>query len=101
MTTKPESTKLVTCADKLHNISHTLRDIKSEGAETWMARMEKSANASGEKHCWYYLGCLEALSSEWSNLILDEFARSVILLCGLVGTPEDVTRAHDITKNDL
>jgi len=98
MTTKPGSTKLVTCADKLHNISHTLRDIRTEGAETWKVRMEKSANASGEKQCWYYLGCLEALSFEWSNPILDEFARSVILLCELVGTPEDVTRAHDITE---
>ena len=63
--------------------------------------MKKSANASGEKQCWYYLGCLEALSSDWSNPILDEFARSVILLCELVGTPEAVTRAHGIIGGDV
>jgi (p)ppGpp synthase/HD superfamily hydrolase len=101
MANKPGSTKLVACADKLHNISHTLRDIRTEGAEGWKARMEGTRNGSSAKQCWYYLGCLEALSSGWANPILNEFARAVILLCELVGTEEDLTRAHKIAGDEL
>ncbi|MBI5006213.1 MAG: HD domain-containing protein [Nitrosomonadales bacterium] len=96
MTKKPGLTKLVCCADKLHNISNTLRDIRIAGADTWKVRMEKTENNSSAKQCWYYLGCLEALSAGWSNPIRDEFARSVILLCELVGTTSDVSKAHQL-----
>jgi len=96
MAAKPSSSKLVTCADKLHNISHTLRDIKIEGAEAWKVRMEGTSNSSSAKQCWYYLGCLESLSTGWANPILDEFARAVILLCELVGTKKDLSRVHNM-----
>lgn len=96
MATKPGSTKLVTCADKLHNISHTLRDIKNEGAEAWKARMEGTSNSSSAKQCWYYLGCLESLSTGWTDPILDEFARAVILLCELVGTKDDLAQGYNM-----
>lgn len=97
---KPGSAKLVSCADKLHNISHTLRDIRNEGVEPWKARMEKTKNGGSEKQCWYYLGCLEALSVGWSNPIRDEFARGVVLLCELVGTAEDISKARQLAGGE-
>lgn len=100
MPTKPAATKLVACADKLHNISHTLRDIKNEGVEPWKNRMEKTPNGKSSKQCWYYRGCLDALSSGWTNPIRDEFARAVILLSELVGTAEDISRAKNLAGDE-
>lgn len=97
MAVKAGTAKLVACADKLHNISHTLRDIQSEGDAAWKARMAKSENGSAEKQTWYYLGCLEALSTGWSGALLSEFARAVQLLCELVGNDADVARAKELT----
>ncbi|WP_283744274.1 HD domain-containing protein [Sideroxydans sp. CL21] len=99
LATEPGEAKLVSCADKLHNISHTLRDIRSEGVEPWKARMKKTKNGSSEKQCWYYLGCLKSLSTGWSNPILGEFARSVLMLCELAGTEADVARAHHLIRS--
>lgn len=94
MAKKPGLTKLVCCADKLHNITNTLRDIRIVGALAWKERMEITENNTSAKQCWYYLGCLEALSEGWSNPIRDEFARSVVLLSEMVGTPEDAAKAR-------
>ncbi|MDO8926512.1 MAG: HD domain-containing protein [Sideroxyarcus sp.] len=94
MAKKPSLTKLVCCADKLHNITNTLRDIRIAGAAAWKERMEKTENNTSAKQCWYYLGCLEALSAGWSDPICDEFARSVMVLCELVGTTKDVSKAR-------
>lgn len=101
MAKKPGTTKLVCCADKLHNITNTLRDIRIVGAAAWKVRMEKTENNTSAKQCWYYLGCLEALSAGWSNPIRDEFARSVVLLCELVGTVEDVSNARKLSGGEL
>ena len=43
---EPESARLVVTADKLHNLSNTLRDIRAEGAEVWRERMTLSPNGS-------------------------------------------------------
>jgi len=94
MARKSATTKLVCCADKLHNITNTLRDIRIVGAAAWKERMEKTENNTSAKQCWYYLGCLEALSAGWSNPICDEFARAVVLMCELVGSVEDVSKAR-------
>jgi (p)ppGpp synthase/HD superfamily hydrolase len=99
MAKKPGATKLVCCADKLHNISNTLRDIRKVGAVTWKNRMEKTENNTSAKQCWYYLGCLKALSKEWSDPIRDEFARSVEYLCELVGSVEDIAKARQIAAS--
>jgi len=96
MAGKPASAKLVACADKLHNISNTLRDIETEGTERWKARMASSPNGAADKQIWYYLGCLEALSARWQSPILDEFGRQVIRLCEAVGTAEDSGHAKTI-----
>ncbi len=84
---KPAKAKLVSCADKLHNLGNTLRDIASEGAADWTKRMAATPNGSAEKQLWYYAGCLEALSNGWSNPILDEFRSAVDRFRDLVSTP--------------
>lgn len=96
MTGKADTAKLVACADKLHNIGHTLRDIQSEGVEAWKARMANSENGSAEKQTWYYLGCLEALGTGWSNPIVRVFGNAVQELCNRVGTVADVARADKL-----
>lgn len=96
MAGKPAPTKLVACADKLHNISHTLRDIQSEGVTAWKARMAKSKNGSAEKQTWYYLGCLEALTTDWNNPIVRVFGKAVEELCDRVGTSADIARADQL-----
>lgn len=96
MTSKPESAKLVACADKLHNIGHTLRDIHREGVEAWKARMSNSENGAAEKQTWYYLGCLEALGTGWGNPIVRIFGSAVSELCRAVGTKADAARADQL-----
>ena len=82
---EPPSAKIVSCADKLHNLTNTLRDIENEGVEAWKARMAKSKNGAAEKQVWYYTGCYQALSSGWSAPILRTFEKAVEELCVLVG----------------
>lgn len=100
LASKPGYVKLVSCADKLHNISHTLRDIEREGVENWTARMAKTKNNSAEKQCWYYLGCLESFSNGWDNPILDVFRGSVIELCAKVGTAPDKERVNKLAAKE-
>ena len=98
MAQEPASTKLVACADKLHNIGHTLRDIEIEGVPNWNTRMMHTKNGVAEKQVWYYLGCLRALSTGWADPILDEYRRAVIRLCSLVGTADDVAEAKRFSR---
>jgi len=98
MAGKPASAKLVACADKLHNLSHTLRDIEIEDVLAWKNRMKETPNGAAEKQVWYYLGCLGALSNSWSHPILAEFGRAVVRLCNLVGTFDDVAVATQLTS---
>jgi len=92
---KPSSIKLVSCADKLHNITNTLRDIQSEGIEAWKARMATSKNGAAEKQIWYYLGCFESLGTGWSSPIVRTFGNSVRELCTMAGTERDLTNAKN------
>lgn len=93
MAGKPATAKLVACADKLHNIGNTLRDIQAEGIDAWKRRTAESTNGAAEKQAWYYLGCLDALSTRWQSPLLDEFARAVLQFCEQVGSAADVARA--------
>lgn len=83
---KPPMAKLVSCADKLHNLSNTLRDIHIEGIGPWKARMALTLNGQCEKQLWYNQGCLSALSNGWSNPMLSCFAGSVDQLRIVAGT---------------
>lgn len=101
MAGKPADAKLVACADKLHNISNTLRDIQGEGIEAWKLRMAATPNGAADKQCWYYLGCLEALSTGWTTPLLGEFGQTVRLLCKRVGSDADTARAEELTRGLL
>lgn len=98
MARKPASAKLVACADKLHNLGHTLRDIEIEGVAPWKERLSASPNGAAEKQVWYYIGCLKALSTSWTHPILAEYGRAVIRLCDLVGVPNDVAEATSLAR---
>jgi (p)ppGpp synthase/HD superfamily hydrolase len=74
---EPPAPKLVSCADKFHNLTNTLRDIENEGVEAWKARMAMTMNGAAEKQLWYYGGCLESLSAGWNDPILGCFASAV------------------------
>jgi (p)ppGpp synthase/HD superfamily hydrolase len=76
--------KLVSCADKLHNLSNTLRDIQVEGVAAWKARMAMTKNGQADKQLWYYDGCLDALSNGWHAPILGCFDIAVGQLRSLV-----------------
>jgi (p)ppGpp synthase/HD superfamily hydrolase len=82
---EPPAAKLVSCADKTHNLTNTLRDIGNEGVEAWKARMALSKNGAAEKQVWYYTGCYRALSSGWNDPMLKTFGKAVEELRSLVG----------------
>ena len=98
ITEKPASGKLVACADKFHNLGHTLRDIEIDGVTAWKNRMKVTPNGDAEKQVWYYIGCLNALSNSWTHPILAEYGRAVIRLCSLVGSPVDVAEATKLAS---
>lgn len=81
---KSPEAKLVSCADKLHNLSNTLRDIQIEGVPAWKARMATTTNGQAEKQLWYYGGCLDALSKGWDAPIVACFSSAVGQLRSLV-----------------
>lgn len=85
---EPPEAKLVSCADKFHNLSNTLRDIQIEGVPAWKMRMAKSKNGQAAKQIWYYSGCLAALSKGWDDPILVCFGNAVGQLRDLVGNEE-------------
>lgn len=95
MRAKPPLSKLVACADKLHNLSNTLRDIEQIGAGPWIAKMANTENNAAEKQCWYYVGCLDALASGWSSPIVRVFERAVGELCALCGTTPCAARSYN------
>lgn len=82
---KPGRTKLVVCADKLHNLSNTLRDIRTEGVRPWKARMARTADSSAREQARYYKDCFEALAKGWKHPMLDEFRTAVDEFRRLVG----------------
>jgi (p)ppGpp synthase/HD superfamily hydrolase len=68
--------KLLSCADKLSNISDTLRDYDKQGEELW-----KIFNAPKEEQEWYYRSLVDVFSSGKNSIkdteILVEFKDKV------------------------
>jgi HD domain len=64
--------KLVSAADKLHNIQCLIRDLRTHGDEVW-----KRFNAGREDQVWYYQAALEALGRGWKDPLLGEFREAV------------------------
>jgi (p)ppGpp synthase/HD superfamily hydrolase len=82
---KPARIKLVSCADKLSNLGNTLRDIRAEGVDAWTDRMAATKNGTADKQLWYYTGCRDALTVNWTSPMLKEFSAAVDQLHALVG----------------
>lgn len=57
----------VSCADKLHNIRSTRRDLEQYGEETW-----KRFKRGRDSQQWYYTGLIESLGYASRFPILDE-----------------------------
>lgn len=49
MKREPARARLVVTADKLHNLSNTIRDIRTQGATAWKTKMTESPNSAAEK----------------------------------------------------
>jgi (p)ppGpp synthase/HD superfamily hydrolase len=83
---EPVRARLVVTADKLHNLSTTLRDVRSLGAAAWKYRMAETPNSAAEKQAWYYRSCEQALSEGWSSSLLNEFRHAVVEIENLLST---------------
>lgn len=77
MRREPASARLVVTADKLHNLSNTLRDIRTQGVERWREAMAQTPNSAADKQLWYYRSCRDALATGWTHPLLKEFSRAV------------------------
>lgn len=67
--TKPADVKLVSAADKLHNASSILRDLRDPavGARVW-----ERFSAPREESLWYYAELPGALAHGWEHALLRE-----------------------------
>lgn len=64
--------KLVSAADKLHNLQCLLRDLKQHGEVVWTR-----FNAGCKDQVWYYKAVVEALEADWDHPLLDELREKV------------------------
>jgi (p)ppGpp synthase/HD superfamily hydrolase len=69
---EPESVRLVSAADKLHNARSTLADLRSSGDELW-----QRFNGGKEGTLWYYRALVEAFETAGSNPVVEELDRVV------------------------
>jgi (p)ppGpp synthase/HD superfamily hydrolase len=69
---EPESVRLVSAADKLHNARSVLADLRSVGDTLW-----QRFNGGKEGTLWYYRALVEALENAGSNPIVEELDRVV------------------------
>lgn len=67
--------KLISAADKLHNLQCLRRDLARHGETIW-ARF----NAGKEDQLWYYRSVVEALGHGWEDPLLDALRNEVDLL---------------------
>ena len=64
--------KLVSAADKLHNLQCLRRDLDRHGDKVW-----DRFNAGKEDQLWYYHSVVEALGHGWKDPLLDELQNKV------------------------
>ena len=67
---EPESVRLVSAADKLHNARSILADLRSSGDELW-----QRFNGGKEGTLWYYRALVEAFEIAGSNPVVEEMER--------------------------
>lgn len=78
------SVRLVVAADKLHNATCTVRDLRAHGDEVWQ-RFRGGRNGT----VWYYGAVRDALADGWDHPILGELSAVVAELQAL-GAAADV-----------
>lgn len=71
---------LITAADKLHNITATLRDVRTHGPET-LARFNEPGRV-----LWYYRAVAHALEPHADRIPLAELQEAIASLAALVPT---------------
>ena len=69
---EPESVRLVSAADKLHNARSMLADLRSSGDDHW-----QRFNGGKEGTLWYYRALVEAFEAAGSNPVVEELDRVV------------------------
>jgi len=65
----PDSTRTVACADKLHNLLCTVRDLRAKPGPDYWNRF----SAGRESQDWYYKECLGAFASGKAQAMLSEY----------------------------
>jgi len=76
------SVRLVTAADKLHNIRSILREYRRYGESLWAM-----FRGGREGTLWYYRAVVDSLKQQGSNALVEELERAVAELEQLVGQP--------------
>ena len=69
---EPESVRLVSAADMLHNAQSILADLRSVGDELW-----QRFNGGRDGTLWYYRALVEAFETAGSNPVVEELDRVV------------------------
>ncbi len=69
---EPESVRLVSAADKLHNARSMLADLRSSGDDHW-----QRFSGGKEGTLWYYRALVEAFEAAGSNPVVEELDRVV------------------------
>lgn len=59
--------KLVSAADKLHNLQCLIRDLDRHGDKVW-----ERFNAGRDDQLWYYQSVVEALGNGWDDPLLED-----------------------------
>lgn len=65
----PDPVRMVACADKLHNLLCTVRDLRAAPGPDYWTRF----TAGRDEQLWYYRGCMEAFGQGKRPPMLREF----------------------------
>jgi (p)ppGpp synthase/HD superfamily hydrolase len=64
--------RLIVIADKLHNATSILRDLRQSGPSVW-----DRFTAKRDGSLWYYEAMLDALDDGWSHPLVDELRETI------------------------
>jgi (p)ppGpp synthase/HD superfamily hydrolase len=70
--TADADTRLVSAADKLHNVREITMDVRQHGAQVW-----ERFSGRRDGSLWYYRALVGAFRSGWSHPIVDDLDREV------------------------
>ena len=79
----PPSVRLVSAADKLHNLRSILMDFRKEGEKLW-----DRFNASKEESLWYYGQIVSILKAQGPGHLADELERTLEILKEIASSEE-------------